>query len=345
MSVALYCSSTHWWGGVGCAEAGIAVRPEAGASCTSLNVVLGYFGPAGTFTHQALLSVSDEEAIALPSVAQALDAVRSGEVECAVVPIENSVEGGVSATLDELIAGEPLVIVGEIVIPVSFGLYTRPGTQLEDVRQVLTHGHALAQVRQWLSRELPDALVTAAGSTAGAAQEVADPASRHDAAVCARVAGEIYGLDELAYGIEDNPGAVTRFVMVGRPGSVAARTGKDKTTLVAYMQEDRSGALLEILEQFAVRGVNLTRIESRPTKTVLGSYCFAIDAEGHLHDNRVAEALLGLHRICRGVIFLGSYARADSQEPDVQPGFSDADFRSAADWLANLERPSGPPST
>lgn len=303
--------------------------------------VLGYFGPAGTFTHQALLSVTDEEAVALPSVAQTLDAVRAGDVERAVVPIENSVEGGVSATLDELIAGDPLVIVGEIVIPVTFGLYARPGTRLTEVRHVLTHGHALAQVRNWLARELPDALVTAAGSTAGAAMEVADPASRHDAAVCARVAGQIYGLDEVAYGIEDNPGAVTRFVMVARPGSVPTRTGTDKTTLVAYMHEDHSGALLEILEQFAVRGVNLTRIESRPTKTFLGSYCFAIDAEGHLHDRRVSEALLGLHRICREVIFLGSYARADQQPPDVPMGFTDADFRDAAAWLASLDAPDG----
>ena len=309
--------------------------------CNSLGSVLGYFGPAGTFTHQALLSVTDEEAIALPSVAQALDAVRTGEIHRAVVPIENSVEGGVSATLDELIAGDPLVIVGEIVIPVTFGLYTRPGTRQADVRHVLTHGHALAQVRQWLSRELPEAVVTAAGSTAGAAQEVADPASRHDAAVCARVAGQIYGLDEVAYGIEDNPGAVTRFVMVGRPGPVAPRTGADKTTLVAYMHEDHSGALLEILEQFAVRGVNLTRIESRPTKTFLGSYCFAIDAEGHLHDRRMSESLLGLHRICRNVIFLGSYARADHQHPDVRMGFTDVDFHDAATWLAGLETPNG----
>ena len=277
----------------------------------------------------------------LPSVAQALDAVRTGLVHRAVVPIENSVEGGVSATLDELIAGDPLVIVGEIVIPVTFGLYTRPGTSLADVRHVLTHGHALAQVREWLARELPDALVTAAGSTAGAAQEVADPSSRHDAAICARVAGELYGLDEVAYGIEDNPGAVTRFVIVGLPGPVPARTGTDKTTLVAYMHMDRSGALLEILEQFAVRGVNLTRIESRPTKTFLGSYCFAIDAEGHLHDRRVSEALLGLHRICRDVIFLGSYARADQQAPDVPMGFTDGDFRDATRWLATLERPNG----
>ncbi|WP_331715601.1 prephenate dehydratase domain-containing protein [Tessaracoccus coleopterorum] len=167
--------------------------------------MLGYFGPAGTFTHQALRTVTEEEAVAFPSVREALDAVREGAVTRAVVPIENSVEGGVSATLDELIAGAPLAIKGEIVIPVEFGLYVREGTGMADVRQVLTHGHAAAQCREWLATNLPDAVVTEAGSTAGAAAEVARPDSRYDAAVCAQVAGRMYGLTELAYQIEDNP--------------------------------------------------------------------------------------------------------------------------------------------
>ncbi len=301
--------------------------------------MLGYFGPAGTFTHQALLTVTSEDAMAFPSVAEALDAVRDGQVDGAVVPIENSVEGGVSATLDKLVAGSPLMIVREIVIPVQFGLYARPGTGLDDVRSVLTHGHAAAQCRDWLSVMVSQATIVEAGSTAGAAQEVARPDSRHDAAVCARIAGQLYGLEELAHQIEDNPGAVTRFVQVSRPGPVPPRTGADKTTLVAYMHEDHPGALLEILEQFAVRGVNLSRIESRPTKTFLGSYCFNIDAEGHLHDRRMAETLMGLHRICRDVVFLGSYARADGVEPDVRYGFLDADFDEARGWLERLEHP------
>jgi prephenate dehydratase len=299
--------------------------------------VLGYFGPAGTFTHQALRTVSDDEAIAFASVREALEAVRAGEVRGAIVPIENSVEGGVSATLDELIAGEPLAIRAELVTPVEFGLYVREGTALADVRNVLTHGHAAAQCREWLATTLPQAHVTEAGSTAGAAAEVARPDSRYDAAVCARVAGQMYGLDELAYQIEDNPGAVTRFVWVGPAGPVPERTGADKTTLVAYMREDHAGALLEILEQFAVRGVNLSRIESRPTKTTLGSYCFSIDAEGHLHDKRVAEALEGLHRVCPTVHFLGSYARADGARPSIGIGFSDEEFDDAAAWVAGLE--------
>lgn len=299
--------------------------------------VLGYFGPRGTFTHQALRTISDDEAIAFPSVPAALNAVREGKVSASVVPIENSVEGGVSATLDELIAGTPLAILREIVIPVEFGLYTRGEVALSDVRQVLTHGHAAAQCREWIATNLPNANVTEAGSTAGAAAEVSRPDSRYDAAVSARVAGKLYGLTETAYQIEDNPGAVTRFVLVGRPGPLPERTGADKTTLVAYMRQDHSGALLEILQQFAVRGVNLTRIESRPTKTTLGSYCFSIDAEGHVQDRRVAEALEGLHRVCPRVHFLGSYPRANHIRPEVGVGFSDAEFDEAAKWVRGLE--------
>lgn len=300
--------------------------------------MLGYFGPAGTFTHQALRTVTDEEALAFASVREALDAVRSGDVHGAVVPIENSVEGGVSATLDELIAGTPLSIRREIVIPVEFGLYARESTRIEDVRNVLTHGHAAAQCRNWLSVTLPEATVTEAGSTAGAAAEVAGPDSRFDAAVCARVAGEMYGLTELAYQIEDNAGAVTRFVEVGPAGPVPPQTGADKTTIVAFMRQDHAGALLEILEQFAVRGVNLSRIESRPTKTALGSYFFSIDCEGHLHDRRVAETLQGLHRVCPQVYFLGSYPRANQRRPEIGIGFSDQEFDAAASWVNSLSR-------
>lgn len=299
--------------------------------------MLGYFGPAGTFTHQALLTITKDEARPYASVVTALAAVRSGEVRGAVVPIENSVEGGVSATLDELINGEPLMIRREILVPVSFGLYVRPGTKLEDVRQVLTHGHAAAQCRKFLAK-LPEAHVTEAGSTAGAAEEVSREGSRYDAAISARVAGQLYGLEELAYAIEDNSGAVTRFVEVTKPDVVPMRTGADKTTLVVFMAEDHSGALLEILEQFKVRGVNLTRIESRPTKKSLGSYCFSIDAEGHVHDARMGETLEGLARICPQVYFLGSYPRADQRAPKLDPRFSDDSFTAASEWVDSLDQ-------
>ncbi len=301
--------------------------------------MLGYFGPAGTFTHQALLTFSADEAMPFGTVAEALEAVRSGVVDAALVPIENSVEGGVSATLDILGNGKRLMIVREVLLPVQFNLYARPGTVLADVRRVLTHPHSAAQCRHWMIDNLPDAHVTEGGSNAAAAQEVADPASRYDAAICGEVAGSMYGLVPVATQIADNSSAVTRFVLVSLPTEPPAPTGADKTTLVAYMHADHAGALLEILEQFSSRGVNLTRIESRPTKTTLGSYCFSIDAEGHLRDPRLAEAMLGLHRICADVLFLGSYPRADQVRPQIARGFTDADFPAAKDWYAGLVNP------
>ena len=306
--------------------------------------VTGFFGPVGTFSHQALLSLPVDvsglnrgEPFAYATVGQALQGVRDGEVEAALVPIENSVEGGVSATLDNLASGDPLMIIREVLLPVQFTLFGRPGTTLGDVRHVLTHPHAAAQVRDWLATNLPHAVITEGGSTAAAAEEVADPQSRFDAAVCATVAGEMYGLSPLAVGIADNPDAVTRFVLVSRPGPVPAATGADKTTMVLFMREDHPGALLEILEQFASRGVNLCRIESRPTKRTLGDYCFSVDAEGHIADARLAEAMMGLHRVCADVVFLGSYARADAAAPLIRTGTSNAEYAAAAAWLERLK--------
>ena len=298
----------------------------------------GYFGPEGTFTHQALLTLpaSRVEPIAYATVGLALEAVRTGEVTAALVPIENSVEGGVTATLDNLAYGDPLVITREVLLPVQFTLFVRPGTALSDIAAVLTHPHAAAQCRGWLASHLPQATVTEGGSTAAAAAEVADPRSRFDAAICAQIAGEMHHLEAAAKDIADNPDAVTRFVLVSRPGPVGPPTGADKTTMVLFMREDHPGALLEILEQFASRGVNLCRIESRPTKRTLGDYCFSVDAEGHIDDARLAEALMGLHRICADVVFLGSYPAADRAEIVVRPGTSNRDYTDASAWLARL---------
>ncbi len=299
--------------------------------------MLGYFGPAGTFTHQALLSLRhDDELQPFATVPLTLEAVRDGAVRAALVPIENSVEGGVSATLDNLAQGRPLVIIDEVLLPVQFGLYVRPGTELAAVRRVITHPHAAAQTRGWLAANLPDVEVTENGSTAAAAAEVARPDSPYDAAICAAVAGEMYHLTAAATGIADNPDAVTRFILVSRPCPPPPPTGHDKTTLVAYMREDHSGALLEILEQFASRGVNLCRIESRPTKEGLGNYCFSIDAEGHVSDSRLTEALMGLHRTCKRVDFLGSYPRADLVEATVAKGHRESDYAKAAAWLRTI---------
>jgi prephenate dehydratase len=302
---------------------------------------LGYLGPEGTFTEQALRmlpSAGHSDLRPYASVDLALAGVREGDLDAAMVPIENSVEGGVSATLDALAAGAPLVVVREVLVPITFVLAARPGTTLADVTRVATHPHAEAQCRGWLAGALPAVTTVPALSTAAAAAALADggPPPGYDAALCAPVAARRYRLDVLAEDVGDNPGAVTRFVLVARPASPPPRTGADKTSLVAYLPHDHAGALLELLEQFATRGVNLTRIESRPTGESLGRYCFSIDCEGHLEDARVAEALVGLHRVCPQVRFLGSYPRADQAPTQVRPGTTDTAFGDARAWVDRL---------
>lgn len=300
-------------------------------------ITLAFLGPEGTFAHAALRSLPMAEgATLLPTanVTLAIDAVRVGTADGALVPLENSVEGAVPATLDELANGEPLVIVEETYLSVSFELMARPGTALADVRTVATHPHAEAQVRRWLLTNLPAAHVALVGSTAGAAQAVA--AREYDAAVGAAVAGELYGLAVLAHDIADNAAAVTRFVLLTRPARPGAPTGNDRTTLVAYLREDHSGALLEILTEFSARAVNLTRIESRPTKRGIGQYCFSIDCEGHISDQRVGDAAAALHRVCADVRFLGSYPRRDGRQGAVPLGRTDADFVGSREWLQRL---------
>jgi len=315
--------------------------------------MLGYFGPEGTFTHQALLALASNpqfdiaDAQSYPSVGAALQAVRAGDVKAVMVPIENSVEGGVSATIDDLGNPDatPLQIIAEVLVNVTFDLAVRPGTQMGDVRQVITHPHAAAQTRAWLAKHMPQATVVERGSTAGAAKEVANPGSEFDAAVCAPVATKLYGLTALAHDIEDNDAGVTRFVLVSQRCACPAPTGHDKTSLTAYVHANHSGALLEILQQFAVRGVSLCRIESRPTKTALGSYCFSIDAEGHIDEARMAESLMGLKRVCQNVVFLGSYPRADEVASAISDGASDADYAGAQGWIDSLQPGSAQPDS
>jgi prephenate dehydratase len=294
-----------------------------------------YLGPVGTFTEAALRTLPEaatRELVPSVSVAAALDAVRNGEAAAALVPIENSVEGGVTATLDELATGKPLMIYREVLLPIAFALLVRPGTELADVKTVTGHPVAQPQVRRWLAANLPDARWESASSNAEGARLVQE--GKFDGAFAGEFAAALYGLEPLATDIHDASSATTRFVLVGRPGRTSAPTGADKTSSVFWLAHDHPGALLELLQEFAVRGVNLMRIESRPTGGGLGQYCFSVDAEGHITDRRVSEALMGLHRICPQVRFLGSYPRADQQSPMVRPGTSDAEFNEAADWLS-----------
>jgi len=284
------------------------------------------------------------DALPCPSIQAALDAVRGGQAELGVVPIESSVEGAVTATLDELAVGTELVICAEVLVPVEFALLARPGTQLGDVKRVGGHPVAQPQCRRWLAANLPQAEWVPAASNSDAASQVAE--GQLDAALAGVFAAELYGLVALAMDVHDRDDAVTRFVAVRLPGELPDRTGSDKTSVVAFLADDHPGALMDILGQFAIRGVNLTRIESRPTGDGIGRYCFFIDCEGHAAQARVGEALMGLRRICSDVRFLGSYPQAEQPDSDgvaadraadlAAADKSDAEFIDAADWLARI---------
>ena len=302
-----------------------------------------YLGPEGTFTDSALrIMVSPDKAEFVPvvDVPTALGAVRAGEADYAVVAIENTVEGGVTATLDTLADGDPLVILGEVVLPVEFELLAPAGTALADVHRVAAHPHGWNQVRRWANANLPGVVFVPASSNVAAAIAVGEGAPIDgivaDAALAPPGTGARLGLSLLAEHVADIPHAATRFVRVGRPEAVPAPTGHDKTTLTVYLPTDRSGALLEMLEQFAVRGVNLSRIESRPRMDRPGEYSFSIDALGHIAEARVAEALNGLRRTCPLVVFLGSYPAFDASPTPVVPGTGDADFAAAREWVEQL---------
>jgi prephenate dehydratase len=312
-------------------------RRMPGTSPSKPQTRFAYLGPEGTFAESALMSAvasSEGARSPAPSVAAALAAVRSGEADAALVPLENSVEGSVPATMDGLADGEPVMITREVFLPVTMTLVARKGVALDQVGSVASHPHALAQSARWLATHLPGVSPLPTTSTAAAAAAVA--AGEFDAAVCAPIAGERYGLATLVEDISDHPGAVTRFVLVTPPGPLPEPTGNDKTSLVAVVG-DRTGALLELLSEFAVRGISLTRIESRPTRERLGVYSFSLDCEGHIADSRVGEALAALHRVCEDVRFLGSYPRADGREnKPVPPVSDDAAFAEAAAWLTRV---------
>ena len=296
-----------------------------------------YLGPAGTFTEAALRvldGAAHPEALPCPTIQATLDAVRTGAAQRAVVPIENSVEGAVTATLDELATGQDLIIRAEVLLPVTFALLGQPGTQLADIKVVGGHPQAQAQCRQWLAAHLPHAEWRPASSNAEAARQAAE--GQVGSALAGEFAAEVYGLAVLARDVHDRAGAVTRFVAVSLPGPPPPPTGADRTSVVAFLAEDHPGALMEILGQFAVRSVNLTRIESRPTGEGLGRYCFSIDCEGHVAEARVGEALMGLRRVCSEVRYLGSYPRGDGGRAVVSPGTADADFADAVTWLSQL---------
>ena len=300
-----------------------------------------YLGPVGTFTELALAQVPEAKGAKwhpVANVQEAIDNVLSGHSARAVIPIENSIEGGVSATLDALAATEGIRIFGEYLVPVSFNLVARPGVALKDVVTVATHPVAYAQTHKWLAANLDGHSYLPATSTAAAAAGLLHADSIANAAVAASTITNHYDLKVLAKNIGEYKNAQTRFIQIGLAGKAPAATGRDKTSVIIEMPNDRPGALLELLEQFAVRGVNLSRIESRPIGDKLGRYRFNVDAQGHIEDAAIAEALKGLHRFSPRVQYLGSYPRADKEKSVHEGNNSDVQFGDAEAWFRSLNK-------
>ncbi len=298
---------------------------------------VAYFGPEATFTQEALLTQPDlaqADLTSLGSIQGVLDAVAAGEFELGFVPIENGIEGTVSATIDGLIHDVELHIQREVVMDIHLHLMARPGTALAAVRSVSSYPHALAQCQKYLARELPKAEQRAANSTADAARLLGEASSADEAAIAPRLAAERYGLSVLAEDVEDHSDNQTRFVLVAKT-RIPRPTGHDKTSIVCFQRADHPGSLHGILGQFAARNINLTKLESRPTKQGLGDYCFVIDLAGHLGDEVVADCLRDLHAGLAGVKFLGSYPAAGEHGPE-QRRQADAAWQAADEWLGSL---------
>lgn len=321
---------------------------------------VAYLGPAATFTEAALLQLIESgdvwsggagaagagdtggsgcgqiERVPVISANAALDGIASGAYDAAVMPIENSLEGGVPATLDALMRVGHARIVAETVVPVRFVLAARPGTALADVQAFGTHPHAEAQTREWMGAHLPDAQFMPAPSTAAAAKQLGAGEVPFHATVCPELAAQAYGLEVVADDIGTAKNAVTRFILVKPNPQLPTPTGADKTTIVATLATDKAGSLLGLLEQFSARRVNLSRIESRPTGDGLGLYKFSIDISGHVREPRVSEALAGVHRMVRKLQFLGSYPAADGIPVEVDSTSTASSFDDSTAWVRSI---------
>lgn len=254
---------------------------------------------------------ADTEGIPVGSPRAALDEVRAGNADFACVALESSVDGPIAQTEDALMFGKPLIIVREVLVPVEFSILVRPGTKPEDISTFSTHPAAEAQVRQWVANNLPNAEFLPARSNAAAAQDVAE--GRADAAAAPPRAGQLQHLDTLAASVADVPGAFTRFVLVAPPGNIPPKTGDDRTG-VTFTLVNKPSSLLDALSEFSVRGVDMSRISSRPTREVPGTYYFHVGLVGHIQDEAMAEALAGLYRCTQYLRFLGSWPRAELGE-------------------------------
>jgi prephenate dehydratase len=306
---------------------------------SAAETTVAFLGPAGTFTEEALFTQPDyasSSVLPLAGLPDVLEAVNSGSVDLGFVPIENSIEGTVNAIVDSLIFDVDLLIQREVVLDIHMHLMAPPGATMASIKRVMSFPHASAQCRQFLANHLPEAEVAPTNSTAEAARIVGKERRSDTAALAPHLSAKLYDLDVLAAEVEDHPDNQTRFVALS-PRGIPAPTGHDKTSIVCFQREDRPGSLHAILSEFAARSINLTKLESRPTKRGLGEYCFLIDLSGHVAHEVVADCLRVLHAEIAGVKFLGSYPAAGAHGPAVREQAGTA-WREADEWISSLRQ-------
>ncbi len=267
---------------------------------------IGYLGPKGTFSHEALLKYAkgiEYHAVDYSSIPELLLAVQAGELDEAVAPIENSIEGAVNATLDLMASEGELRIKTELVIPISENLLVKKGARLDEISGVLSHPQPLGQCRSFLTGKFPGVGIITTYSTAGAAEEVSKGDGK-SAAIGSSAAAEAYGLDIAFRDIQDNDKNFTRFVVVAMQDG--ARTGRDKTSIV-FSTEDKPGSLYRVLDILNLWDINMSRIESRPAKNQLGRYIFFVDIAGHREDDDLKDAITMIRKKTSFFKLLGSY--------------------------------------
>jgi prephenate dehydratase len=319
---------------------GMAAEAPKHASSGSLPRI-GFLGPEGTFTEEALLGEPDyasAEILPLGSLSEVLDSLHHGRVDLGFVPLENAIEGTVRDIIDSLVFEYELRIQREVVLDIHLHLMAPPGTALTEIERVASIPVATAQCRGFLTQQLPSVELLATNSTAEAARLLGEGdavmTSRPTAAIAPRLAANLYGLEILAEDVEDHPDNQTRFVSLAKSG-IPAPTGHDRTSIACFQSADHPGSLYAILGQFAARNINLSKLESRPTKKALGDYCFIIDFEGHIADAVVADCLRDLHAELAGVKFLGSYPAAGAAGPAIRRE-AETSRNQAGEWVDRL---------
>ncbi len=278
-----------------------------------MKVKIAYLGPQGTFTEEALnkyissIKSEDEiEKVPCATMQEVIKSVDRGEVVEGIVPIENSLEGSVNITLDFLTFESEAKIVREITIPIRHSLIGKENMAVSKIKKIISHPHATAQCKNFISTHLKGVEIIAANSTAEAIKMLQET-DNSIAAIGTEIAAKIYGLKIIEKDIEDNKENKTRFIFLGN--NIQEKTGKDKTSIVCFLEEDKPGSLFTILKEFAERNINLTRLESRPAKKELGDYVFLIDIDGHIHDKEIFDVLETLRKTVYLVKILGSYPR------------------------------------